>query len=105
IPGIKKAFVNFLIETLFALFKSFLHSDLISKLMDAPFRNVDAIRFIAPKSKFFSDGNLWKSIAKTSPKGAEIEKKSYLCREIRRKNGTGICLVSKHHNNKPTLKP
>ena len=55
IPGIKKAFVNFLIETLFTLFKSFRLSGLISKLMDAPFRNADAIRFIAPKSKFFSD--------------------------------------------------
>ena len=54
IPGIKKAFVNFLIETLFAALKSFLHSDLISKLMDAPFRNADVIRFIAQKSKFYS---------------------------------------------------
>ena len=40
---------------LFTLFKSFRLSGLISKLMDAPFRNADAIRFIAPKSKFFSD--------------------------------------------------
>ncbi|MBQ0159262.1 MAG: hypothetical protein KBT28_01380, partial [Bacteroidales bacterium] len=61
---IKKAFVNFLIETLFTLFKSFLLSGLISKLMDAPFRNADAIRFIAQKSKFYSDGNLWKLLRK-----------------------------------------
>ena len=30
-------------------------------------RNADAIRFIAPKSKFYPDGNLWKLLREDLP--------------------------------------